>query len=143
LRIQYSALVKQHSLTNRVYEYWELLESQTGDNGGLYEAQPSNSAGNIYNVADPTERVLGCFYATQVQDKRITYMPTYDFPVQGFDCTLDTAYSLRDLDEDYPYLLISLDPSGFGGPPYLYGNPECWDCRAFGGSITVPDYWYE
>jgi hypothetical protein len=143
LKIQYSALVEQHSLTNSVYEYWETLESQSGGSGGLYETQPSSSTGNIYNVDDAGEKVLGCFYATQVQEKRLMFNALYDFPVPGYDCTLDTAQALGELGEDFPYYLFSLDPMGMGGPPYLYGGPECWDCRYYGGSTTPPDYWYE
>ena len=32
---------------------------------------PLGSQGNLYNVQRPREKVLGCFYATQIREERI------------------------------------------------------------------------
>ena len=50
LKLKYGLLVKQHSLTKEAYRYWELLKSQLDNPGSLYETQPSNAQGNIYNI---------------------------------------------------------------------------------------------
>jgi hypothetical protein len=139
LKIRYSLLVKQHSLTEKAYEYWNGMESQSGDAGGLYETQPVSTLGNICNVDNPEEKVLGCFYATQQQTMRLTLSNHFDFEVKGFDCQLDTIFSLYELSDDFPYYLFSLSPTG--GPPYLWGEQHCFDCRKLGGTTQKPSYW--
>lgn len=140
LRLRYSLLVKQQSLSREVFEYWEKMKSQTGNVGGLYETQPSSTVGNVFNLNDPDEEVLGCFYATQQQSKRLTFKGDFDFDVPGYTCELDTASSLNEIGTSFPYWLLSLDPLG-RGPPYLNGSMSCFDCRLKGGTSVKPDFW--
>ncbi len=140
IRLKYSLLVKQQSLTHEIFNYWDRMKSQSGDGGGLYETQPSSTIGNIFNAHNPEEKVLGCFYATQQQSKRLTVKSNYDFNIWGFTCVLDTVGQLSDLGWVYPYLLYSLAPLGFG-PPYLTGELSCFDCALLGGTKEKPDYW--
>lgn len=142
LRNGYSLLVKQHSLSYNAYLYWEKMRSQAGDTGGLFETQPSSSKGNIYNVNDPGEKVLGYFFVSQVREKRITESEHFNFPIAEFDCPLDTAFSLNDFFLDYPYYMFSLSPFGRGSP-FAYSMKECHDCTYRGGVTTKPDYWDE
>jgi len=140
LQEKYSLLVSQHSLSYNAYLYWEKMRAQAGDTGGLFETQPSSSRGNIYNVNDPDEKVLGYFYVSQVQEKRITVSEDFDFPITEFLCPLDTANSLEDFGNDYPYIMYSL--SDFGrGPPFGFSLNECHDCTYRGGVTTKPEYW--
>ncbi len=141
LKVQYSLLVKQHSLTNEIYHYWERMESQTADGGGLYETQPSSIIGNIYNIHNAAEKVLGCFYASQQKSKRLTFKADFDFIVPLFTCELDTANSVDELGSLFPYYLHSIDPLGMGGPPYLWGSESCFNCVLKGGTNNKPDYW--
>jgi hypothetical protein len=140
LQEKYSLLVSQHSLTYHAFLYWEKMKAQAGDTGGLFETQPSSSRGNIYNVNDPEEKVLGFFYVSRIQKKRITVSEDFEFPVTPFNCPLDTALSVDDFGADYPYFMWSL--SAFGrGPPYAYSLKECHDCTYRGGVTTKPEYW--
>jgi hypothetical protein len=142
LQEKYSLLVSQHSLSYNAYLYWEKMRAQAGDTGGLFETQPSSSRGNIYNMNDPEEKVLGYFYVSQVQEKRITVSEDFDFPITGFDCPLlDTVFNKEDFTLDYP---IMYSISSFGrGSPYTYSYKECHDCTYRGGVTTKPDYWDE
>jgi hypothetical protein len=140
LQEKYSLLVSQHSLSHDAFLYWEKMRTQAGDTGGLFETQPSSSRGNIYNINDPDEKVLGYFFASQVQEKRITVSDDFEFPIALFDCPVDTANSLEDFARDYPYYLFSV--SSFGrGPPWGYSKKECHDCTYRGGVTTKPEYW--
>jgi hypothetical protein len=141
LKIKYSLLVKQHSLTNEIFDYWDRMRTQSSETGGFYETQPSSTVGNISNSNDPGEKVLGCFYATQEQAKRLTVRYQFDFPVQGYSCQLDTLYSLVEFGHEYPYYVFSLSEMTMGGPPYLTGDRYCFDCRELGGENTRPEYW--
>jgi hypothetical protein len=140
LSLKYSILVEQHSLSDPAYDFWKRMESQTTEGEGLYEAQPSSTIGNIYNVDDPTERVLGYFYATQVQQKRLTLVNDFDFGIKLYQCPLDTIQDLSELGEPFPYYLTSLDPTGMRGPPYMTGSKKCFDCRMWGGTTEEPDF---
>jgi hypothetical protein len=140
LRHTYSLRVLQHSLSNGAFDYWERLMAQTGGTGGLFETQPSSTRGNVYNINDQEEKVLGFFFASQVKEKRLTLSEKFEFPIAEFDCPLDTANSLEDFDVDYPYLMYSLSPFGRGSP-FGYSYRECHDCTYRGGVTTKPDYW--
>lgn len=140
LKLKYSLLVTQQSLTDEAYGFWDRMKSQSGEGGGLYETQPASTVGNIYNVEDPDEKVLGCFYATQLVKKRLTVTSDFEFGVPGYTCELDTASSLGELGSYYPYYLYSLDPLGVG-PPYLNGPSYCFLCELKGGTTEKPDYW--
>ncbi|MCK5692544.1 MAG: DUF4249 domain-containing protein [Bacteroidales bacterium] len=140
LQEKYSLLISQHSLSHDAFLYWEKMRAQAGDTGGLFETQPSSSRGNIYNINDPDEKVLGYFFASQVQEKRITVSEDFEFPITLFDCPLDTVSSTEYLARDYPYYMYSLSPMGRGSP-YAYSNKECHDCTYRGGVTTKPEYW--
>jgi hypothetical protein len=140
LLIRYSLLVEQHSLTNAAFGYWDQLKALTGETGGLYETQPPVTQGNMYNVSDPGERVLGTFYATQPQEKRIFVDEALDIWIPRYDCKLDTIQGVEDLGIEFPYYLFSLAPEG-PNPPFLTGDKYCWDCRIRGGTNHKPDFW--
>jgi len=139
---QYSLLVEQQSLSNDAFAYWDQMKTSASEGGGLYETQPSSTIGNIYNIRRPEEKVLGCFYATQIQEKRITLKNDFEFEVDRYRCVLDTVYSLDEFGDIYPYYMISIGMMP-PGPPWLYGDQQCFDCRRYGGSTTKPDYWID
>ncbi|MCK4749926.1 MAG: DUF4249 family protein, partial [Bacteroidales bacterium] len=138
IKIKYSLLVKQQSLTNQAFNYWDKMDSQAGESGGLYETQPSSAIGNIYNTGNPDEKVLGIFYATQEQSNRLTVKNVFDFDVPGFKCLLDTAFVLQDFGSDFPYYMISTMGTGY---PYLFGDQPCFDCTRKGGVLEKPEFW--
>lgn len=138
---RYSLLVEQYSLTDDAYTYWEKLAGQSASSASLYETQPSSSQGNIYSTTWPDEKVLGCFYATQIQDKRIfVEYKDLDFPVMAYTCMPDTLFDNSTFIFDKYYFLLSLNPMG-AGPPWLAGPDNCFDCTKRGGDNEVPDFW--
>lgn len=138
---RYSLLVEQYSLTEQAYNYWEKLAAQSANAASLYETQPSSSLGNVYNVNDFSEKVLGCFYATQVQDKRIfVQYEDLDFAVGAYTCVLDTLNDNGTFIFDKYYYLLSLNPLG-AGPPWMGGPRNCFECMLRGGDNEKPDFW--
>jgi hypothetical protein len=140
LQEKYSLLVSQHSLSSGAFLYWDRMRALSGDAGGLFETQPSKTTGNISNINNPDEKVLGYFFVSQVKEKRITVSEDFEFPIVGFDCPLDTANSVDDFGMNYPYIMYSLSVMG-RGPPYAYSYKECHDCTYRGGVTTKPEYW--
>ena len=142
LKIKYSLLVKQYSLSNTAYDYWFEVQKQSQESGGLYETQPARIRGNISNVNDQEELVLGFFHASSVTQKRIFISEPFDFRINDANCNLEIItrssqlrrYSL------YPVYLISLNPLGVG-LPYGVGYGTCFDCRKGGGKTEIPYFW--
>jgi len=139
LQEQYSLLVAQHSLSDASFLYWDRVRAQSVESGGLFETQPSRTTGNISNINDPDEKVLGYFFVSQVQEKRITVKEAFHFPIAHFDCPLDTTMDIAVFGKAY-YIMWSLSLWG-RGPPYAYSFKECHDCTFRGGVTTKPEYW--
>jgi len=88
---RYSLLVKQYALSEASYNYWQELQQVTENLGTLFDAQPSIVYGNIYNVNDPNEIVLGYFDAVTVSEQRIfinrSELPGIHTPNRFYFCT--------------------------------------------------------
>ncbi len=139
LRIKYSLLVTQYSLSDEAFLYWDRIKGQIQETGGMYETQPAVSVGNICNVNDPQEQVLGYFQASQVTDRRIMVEKYHDFFIPRRRCPLDTISEVHELVPGIHYL-ISLSPEGRGSP-YGTADQSCFNCLLLGGTTQVPDYW--
>lgn len=141
LRIKYSTLVRQFSLTREAFKYWNILDQQSKQSGELYETQPSQILGNIHPQDEEGEQVLGVFYATSVNEKRILFRPQmitsgpacnpYGLTREELNELLDTYSSFQ-----YPIYLILIDMG-----VYDYADQECFDCRLRGGTTEPPDFW--
>jgi Domain of unknown function (DUF4249) len=62
--------VQQMSLTPSYYQYLELLKNQTSGAGGLVDTPPAILVGNVKNVNDPTEKVIGFFSVANTVKRR-------------------------------------------------------------------------
>ena len=142
LKVKYSLLVKQYALSSSAYQYWNQLEKQNQESGGLYETQPARIQGNIRNISDPGERILGFFNVSSVNHQRIFTEESFQFSIHDYECRLIPIGPYNPLSiypvDDYPIYLIS--ESGTG-PPYAIADDVCFDCREGDGSIEPPDFW--
>ncbi|MFD0999748.1 DUF4249 domain-containing protein [Ohtaekwangia kribbensis] len=147
LFIKYSMLLKQRVLTREAYDYWEELQKTTESLGGLFDPQPGKVTGNIHNVSDTGEPVLGYFSGGSVQEKRF-FIGLLDLPdhLKAFqtvgNCTLDTLL-LADVPNYYPDFneLIGTANNGPILIGYTYSSKSCADCRTQGGTTTKPAFW--
>lgn len=136
---KYSILVRQQSLSGEAYHYFVRLNEQAVESGDMYDVQPSSVPGNLYNVNDPGETVLGYFHATQMREERIFATNHYfDFPVPHISCEyepLSVAWTWPI--DDRPLYVY------WEGPfmPSWTNLPECFDCRLQGGDTIRPSYW--
>lgn len=147
LFIKYSMLLRQRVLTREAYDYWEELQKTTENLGGLFDPQPGKVTGNIHNVNDAAEPVLGYFSGGSVQEKRFFIahrdLPDYLKAYQTIgNCVQDTVL-LADLPEysaDFNELLSTATegPVTIG---YIYTSKSCADCRTQGGTTTKPEFW--
>jgi hypothetical protein len=146
LKTRYSLNVKQYSLSEESYNYWVELQKATESLGTLFDPQPSIIRGNISNVNDESEVVLGYFDAASIQVERIFVNPN-DFERITFPNYYSTCYdsivSPGQIQEmvDANWMIVSETTNEAGFPAYLFSFPICVDCR-FAGSNVKPDYWY-
>ena len=141
LSVTYSINVKQQSLSTAAYDYWQRMNDQAVESGGLYEKQPASVIGNIYNVDDPEEVVLGSFYTTQLREQRIFVKNNdlFDFYVPHIECEFEPTSTLWSNREEIKFPVYIYNPGNF--QPSSWGPEECFDCRIQGGDTIRPIYW--
>jgi hypothetical protein len=136
----YSLLVKQYSLTEAAYTYWNNLRKNNSEVTDIFGKQPAIVNGNIYNVNDSLELVLGYFGVSAVTIKRILVPSVTEFhfnevsfchvtkPAEGPEPDYDPLYWAQGLDE-------------YGEPFWGYADSECFICTLLGGTTQKPPYW--
>lgn len=169
LRIQYSILVKQYSLSQSEYEFWNNLHQVSEGGGDIFEKQPFAIVGNIHCVNRENEKVLGYFKVSAVQKLRkyITYpqIEDMDIPLYKYPCS-SLTFGPGDLygpylpfpvppeiyDEVYRIIVdegmvffrpvSSIGPDGGVLAAFEYSTPECTDC-SLTGNPNKPDFWVD
>jgi len=146
LERKYSLLVKQYGLSEESYNYWKELQNVTENLGTLFDPQPSIIYGNIININDPNEIVLGYFDASTVSEQRIfisrKQLPPGTRIPNFFSHCIDSIVSGGEIpamvEDRWQLVTETINEAGF--PAYLMSTVPCIDCRLFGSNIK-PDYW--
>lgn len=145
---KYSILVKQYALTKEAYQFYEQLKKNTETLGSIFDAQPSELKGNIRNVSNPNEPVLGFISAGSIQEKRI-YILKKDLPASFF--IIQNSLCINP-----PYIATATTPDDLAGffatgtnipidygpkaGTYYSGGRECTDCT-LRGTNKKPAFW--
>jgi len=146
---RYSVLVKQYALTRDWYEWNQKIKKNTEQLGSIFDAQPSETGGNIHCVTDPGENVIGFVGCTTETGKRI-FIDHSEIPrgpiYSGYDyCVPDTVgLSQEDIDLHFEGgILIPITYAYING--FLVGiqssTIDCVDCRVKGGTTVKPSFW--
>jgi len=143
LSVRYSVLVNQYVVSKKVYNYWKAVRDQNEIQGSLYTQQPYQIRGNMLNINNPDEPVIGCFAAAGLTTKRVYYnRPNLNFnydiciPHQG---DYDRMRLLSDSDPQEWPIYLSTDVNF----AIFYPNQDCIDCRQSGGDLEKPDFWID
>lgn len=138
LMCRYSLLVKQLTISEACYRYWENLNEQLSEEDFLFGKQPYQIEGNIYNPDNPQEVVRGYFLVGGVDQKR-TFLdpPRVDFVYPS--CALDFEIGRVSY---LPPIVWPIYLKEVGGQ-YGKANKECFDCRLRGGTLDKPIFWDE
>lgn len=67
----YRAEVQQMAISDNAYRFLKLAEQQLSITGSVFDQPPANIRGNMINLADPDEVVLGYFIAADIETKQI------------------------------------------------------------------------
>ncbi|MFN7118310.1 MAG: DUF4249 domain-containing protein [Saprospiraceae bacterium] len=57
----YFIAIDQLALSEQTYRFWQTVNQQLNNTGGIFDVPPAAAVGNIFNPADPEEQVLGIF----------------------------------------------------------------------------------
>jgi len=149
----YSVDVAQKSISKEAYLYFQNIEKNSDDVGGLFSPQPSEMRGNITNLQHPDEMVLGFVSAVVPSSERL------------FIYNSDTRFYVSETrSEDIEKILAdhsmwrSLYQSGYfvynvednqmqtypvspTGSKYEWVERRCVDCTFFGGTKNKPEWW--
>ena len=159
LETKYSILVRQYALSGDAFTFWTNLKKNTEQLGSIFDAEPSNINGNIHNVNNAAEPVIGYVSASTVSSKRIfitnSQLPLLWFPTYPYDCVADTEwYAQPKTGQNLVQLnLIPLGSSmipitpfyGKAGPAplgYLGAEVGCVDCT-IRGTTKQPSFWQQ
>ena len=63
--------VWQYSVSEGAYDYWNVVKTQVGSVGNIQDPPPAFIKGNISNITDPEEEVLGYFGVSAIVSKSI------------------------------------------------------------------------
>jgi hypothetical protein len=143
LTVRYSLLVDQLTVVKKTYEFWNEVREQNAGETSLYTQQLYQIRGNMKNISDDQEPVLGYFTVAGKDSRRIF---------------VDRPQEL--LEFHYPYCILTegaYEAYGFirwtdkkTWPLYVYRDPNgarallqqvCMDCREKGGTINRPAFW--
>jgi hypothetical protein len=147
LKYGYSLLVRQLSMDEVAFRYWEDLKMNTQESGALFDRQPSITRGNICNCDDPDEKVLGYFSISGVHEKKI-----FVKDVEGLEIP-DRIFCFPDFEyprywylgnDDLPVFMSEAVWPETGVTYFGYTPQGCLDCRLHRGSSgDPPDFWPE
>jgi hypothetical protein len=108
----------QTSLTKEAYEYWRKVNILANQVGSIFDTPPAEITGNIRNINNASEKVLGYFQASnQTFYRTFLFKSDAPFPVATSTCTYDNRNF-----QDYP--------------------ARCLDCRSVRNSTYSRPDWF-
>lgn len=140
ISVKYSILVRQYVLTSDAFAWWQEMLKNTEQIGSIFGVQPTSLVGNIHNVADSTEQIIGYVSAGSIAKQRIFISNAQVRPWMFInDCTSRLS-STDSLEYFYGagFLLIGQDPNGSNR--WQIADATCVDCRT-AGTNQRPSFW--
>jgi uncharacterized protein DUF4249 len=72
---KYLVRIEQHRLSREAFQFFELLDEQLSINGDIFDPPPATIRGNMINLTNPNENVIGYFRASDVSIDSIFLTP--------------------------------------------------------------------
>jgi hypothetical protein len=143
---KYSILVRQFSINEEEFVYWERLKNSIDQTGGLYDIIPAVVPNNLFCVEDSLKKVLGYFSVSSVSSKRIFINEKFagsDVDYSYLKCLTDTVFTnFPDTIPGFGTALWILEDHRDQKPPWVVctRNNGCYFCEVRGTSIK-PYFW--
>ncbi len=165
LMLEYSTLVKQYSVSEREFEFWNSLQRLNESAGDIFALQPFAILSNVRNIKDSREFVLGFFQVSAVKQKRIFIpfsevirlkLPFYhsneceriekspaEYSTEfGPPFTFDDLYAMFCIKSDYSFVEPSYNEETHQVDKLVFTKSECANCELTGVSAK-PDFWVD
>ena len=162
---RYSILVRQFILSQEAYNYYRTLESFSSEEDLFSQVQTGFLVGNISNINNQEERVVGLFEVSAVDEKRIFFnysdlYPNEPLPEYFVNCDYREIPGLLQISPLPPHNIIRSplqsalktdlilyrelfdSNNGRRNPPFELVLEPCGDCTIYGENV-VPDFWQE
>jgi hypothetical protein len=141
--VRYSMQVKQRAITQEAYKYWQIVQKNSQDRGGLFDLQPGQLVGNIHCETDPTEPVIGFINASSQTTSRlfINHNQLTDWERGPTKCDTKTTPQNPVDFRIYSYPDPNYTAFFFSGSDVVIAQKLCVDCRTHGGTNQRPSYW--
>ncbi|NEV94725.1 DUF4249 domain-containing protein [Psychroflexus sp. YR1-1] len=145
---RYSILVKQYAISRGAYSYFSILEELSGTENVFSQSQPGFFAGNISNINNPDEKIIGYFDVSAVSTQRL-YFNFEDFYAQGTERPKFVALeNCETLSFEVPILKNQIQQNAVRWsrtnpgeiPSYEVVPRRCVDCTVF-GTNQRPEFW--
>ena len=151
LRNRYSILVRQFSVSNETYNYYQRIKT-TERQGTLFDEQQGSVIGNIVSLDDPNEVVLGNFEVSGVSSLRVFFdFGDLDskllYPDFRFRCITDDLISTSVSNaltyvQANTYNIIDILDAESGPPSAIMAPDLCSDCTEYSSNVK-PDFWID
>ncbi|GAB3823143.1 hypothetical protein GCM10028895_29570 [Pontibacter rugosus] len=66
--------IYQYSITSEAYDFFRILEQQKESTGTVFDPPPAEVKGNVFNVSDNEEKVIGFFDVAGVSTKEVVIL---------------------------------------------------------------------
>ena len=146
--ILYRADVRQMRIPEEAYRYWQAMERNSHDVGGLFSPEPSELRGNVTCVERPDEMVLGYVGVMSVATRRLEidnyevrfyHQPYVSLPVPDtLGTAAEWAQAYRTGMSPAAEIWSEFNERLIG---YEWWPVRCLDCRFKGGSKNRPADW--
>jgi hypothetical protein len=155
IELKYSILLRQYALTAEAYKFWETLKKNTEQLGSIFDAEPTQLAGNIHNINDDNDVVIGFISAGAISSKRMfianEQLPATFTTIYPYQCALDSSFYdepkshantvqlnlVTGLEMPVSAIFSTAGPSPIG---FLGSDALCVDCT-LRGTTKQPDFW--
>ncbi|UII20171.1 DUF4249 domain-containing protein [Fulvivirga ligni] len=140
LQVKYSILVKQYTLTEEAFSFYEILRKNTETTGTFFDPQPSPINGNFICTTDKTKRAIGYVEATVTSSKRIFIsndeLENWDIP----DNCETTNVPLDSVDYYFGYSHYIPISYELATGSYISSSRACVNCT-LRGTTKKPEFW--
>lgn len=151
LRNRYSILVRQFSVSNATYNYYQRIKTSERQ-GTLFDEQQGSVIGNIISADDPNEVVLGNFEVSGVSSLRAFFSlgdlddriltPDYRYRCIPDDIISTSVSGAVSLVQSNTYNIVDIVDNEVGPPTAIMAPDLCSDCTEFATNVK-PDFWID
>ena len=136
---RYSVLLKQYTIDENTYNYWQNMEKLSSQENFLVATQPYNLVGNIKNINNSKEKVYGYFNVASATQKRIFADKTDQEMFYSLCGVITDPIEIAFYKANNPppwYWAIQTESGEIG-----ITGLGCINCTEEGGTIERPSFW--